>query len=344
MQLVFDVNRSLKKNPPNYGKGIIHLERKAGKLANLRTVDRKGNTLQPREKHLEETQRTTEHSFKVNNVLYDKEVMVAELCDDNVEELISGFGRKYTFEKNGIDTYFWDVVQFESPYWKEVWKRRFNASKDHIARGTPNTEGTYQKGLVQLKEQNAIDDTDDNAIRQALFDMSAGQLDEEGVEKHLAKFRKSNSKYSNIVAFDKNDANQFADNLGYPTSGYVKDISSKAFGKVGWVYMTGNLKKQVISWAEKFDHYNEPIEITGYVEHTDLDEEVIKNARQSFVSQLENTIENVVRKYLGKEYHDMVEFKGFLAQITTPDPEQGGRPKERGLVDVNGNIIYEVSE
>ena len=107
--------------------------------------------------------------------------------------------------------------------------------------------------------------------------------------------------------------------------------------------MTGNLEKQVISWAKKFDHYNEPIEITGYVEHTDLTEEVIRKARKVFVSQLENTIE-VVKKYLGKEYHDMVEFKGFLAQITTPDPEQGGRPKERGLVDVNGNIIYEVNE
>ena len=33
--------------------------------------------------------------------MYDKEVMVAELCDDNVEELISGYGRKYSF-KNSI--------------------------------------------------------------------------------------------------------------------------------------------------------------------------------------------------------------------------------------------------
>ena len=41
------------------------------------------------------------------------------------------------------------------------------------------------------------------------------------------------------------------------------------------------------------------------------------------------------------DYSNIVEFNGFIAQITTPDPKQGGKPKERGLVDIHGNIIYE---
>ena len=40
-------------------------------------------------------------------------------------------------------------------------------------------------------------------------------------------------------------------------------------------------------------------------------------------------------------YAKQIHFKGFLAQITTEDSSQGGKAKERGLVDVDGNIIKE---
>ena len=55
-------------------------------------------------------------------------------------------------------------------------------------------------------------------------------------KKLLKKFRKSNSKHIGINAYNKVDANAAARNLGLPTSGYVKDISSPAWGNVGWVY------------------------------------------------------------------------------------------------------------
>ena len=341
MQLQFDLNRSLKATPPEYGKGIKFIERKVGKLSKLRTMNSNGFSLQPREKSLDDGQRNIEHSFRVNGVLYDKEVMVTELCPDGIQELISGYGRKYALESMGVDTYFWDVVEFQSPYQKAVWKRKLNATKDHIAKGTPNTEGTYIKGLVDLKNISAFNHRDDDSVREALFEMSNGQLDVDQIEKLLNKFRKSNSKYIGINAFSKKDANTAAKKLGLPTSGYVKDISSEAFESVGWVYKSGDLKKEVISWAEKFDQYKKPIQITGYVEHTDLAEDVIKNARKSFSESLDKTIKNVVHRYLDDKYHNMVQFNGFLAQITTADPKQGGLPKERGLVDVDGNIIYE---
>ena len=46
-----------------------------------------------------------------------------------------------------------------------------------------------------------------------------------------------------------------------------------------------------------------------------------------------------MKKFLHKDYHDIVEFKGFLAQINTADPSQGGLPRERGLVDKTGKIL-----
>ena len=39
MNIVFDVNRSLEKNPPSYGPGIEYIERKAGRLEDLVTMD-----------------------------------------------------------------------------------------------------------------------------------------------------------------------------------------------------------------------------------------------------------------------------------------------------------------
>jgi len=340
MQLQFDINRSLKANPPKYGKGIKFIERKIGKLSTIRTTDSKGNSLQPREKNIENEQRNTQHSFEVNGVMYDKDVMVTELCNDNIEELVSGYGRTYTFGEMGVDTYFWDLVKFDSPYWKAIWKRKLNAGKDHIAQGTPNTKGTYIKGLVELKNTDSFNHRDDDEIRNALFEMSDGQLNEKQIEELLKKFRKSNSKYIGINAYDKPDANKAASKLGLPTSGYVKDISSSAYSTVGFVYRTGDLQKEIIGWVKHYDYYNQKIKITGYIEHTDLDEEVIKRARIIFLKKLDKTIETM-KTYLDTNWHDIIEFQGFLAQITTPDSKQGGKPKERGLVDVSGNIIKE---
>ena len=97
---------------------------------------------------------------------------------------------------------------------------------------------------------------------------------------------------------------------------------------------------QKIGQAKHYDNYGQKIKITGYIEHTDLDEEIIKRARNKFKEQLDKTIETM-KTYLDTNYNDIIEFQGFLAQITTPDPKQGGKPKGRGLVDVNGNIIKE---
>ena len=345
MQLIFDVNRSREANPPKYGKGITFIDRKSGKLKGLRVMDSNGNTLQPRELTLEDGQRTLKKSFTVNNVMYDKEVMVTELCGDSVEELISGYGRYTTFEEMGVDTYFWDVVKFDSPYWKTVWKRKLNATKDHIAKGTPNTEATYIKGLVELKAEKAFDDKDDYAVKEALFDMSNGKLELEDIDGLLKKFRKGNSKYTTIKAMTKKEANAAASALGLPHSGYVKNTADLAWDTMGYVLYGGDLSSKILKMAELYDNYNfkKKIKITGYIQHTDLDEDIIKRARKAYVKQIKTSIEDI-EKYLASNYHDMVDFQGFLAQILNEDKSQGGKPRERGLVDVNGKIIIDVKK
>ena len=142
---------------------------------------------------------------------------------------------------------------------------------------------------------------------------------------------------------NKVDANAAAKKLGLPTSGHVKDLSSDAFGQVGFVCRNGgNITGEVMSWAKLYLDYKVPVSIVAYVEHTDLNETKISDARKTFKKTLERVLEQYIKPIFKEEFHNMYKFEGFLAQICGPDPDQGGRPKERGLVDVDGNIIYEI--
>ena len=134
----FDIQISLKECPPNKnGVGVTWLKRIAVKLDTLVVTDDKGVTLQPRQKNLnEQDHENLETSFNANGILYDREVMVVEQRADGKLELQSGFNRHHVLlTKLGITTWFVDVVTYYSPYWKAVWKRRYNATKHHIAVG-----------------------------------------------------------------------------------------------------------------------------------------------------------------------------------------------------------------
>ena len=351
LNIVFDVNRSLKANPPHYDKeeGINHVKREGGSLSSLRTINSKGVSQQARQMTLEDDQRKIENSYRANGVLYDRQVMVAELCDDKGLDLISGYGRHYTLQEMGVDHYFYDIVKFESNYWREVWKARLNNTKDHNSQGTPPTEGSYLKTLTKMEEDNSFNAKDDDEVRLALFRSSNGQLTTKQIEKLLNKFRKGCSRYTTTVAMNKTDANRAAKKLGLPTSGYNEHKDTKAYGREGFHGRTGfvcrnggNLVKEAMSWAVNYKQYGKPVELVAYTEHTNLDEEKIADQRKKFKGTIENIINDVIKSIFKEEYHNMVQFKGFLAQIQSPNPADEGRPMERGLVDVDGKMIYEM--
>ena len=80
-KLLFEIEKSLNVNPPNYGNGIVHVERRIVKLVDLITKNDKGISLQPREKdQAEEDHETLKNSYLTYGVMYDKEVMVELLC------------------------------------------------------------------------------------------------------------------------------------------------------------------------------------------------------------------------------------------------------------------------
>jgi len=345
MQLLFDINRSLKINPIKERIGISNAERIIFDLNELVHEDERGISLQPREKELEDNRAEGEGiTFKQDSVLYEKEVMVVEVRKDGKLELVSGFNRRAYLLEMGVTKYFGDAVIFKTPFYKTLWKRAFNSGKDHRAMGVPNTEGSYIKGLLEAKRLKQFDSMDDDAVRNAIDFMAQGKKNIEQKEKLLNKFRETNSRELYIRAMNIHKANEYAQDLMLPTGGYVKQTSRKkdgaslAFGKVGYVRSDGNFLGNLAEWIDMHDYYNEKIEITFFVKHAGHSD--IETKRKSILESYDKSIK-WVKDHMDEKYWDIFEFQGFLAQIRDPDETAGGAPRERGLVDVNGKIIRE---
>ena len=339
-KLLFEIEKSLNVNPPNYGNGIVHVERRIVKLADLITKNDKGISLQPREKdQAEEEHETLKNSYLTYGVMYDKEVMVCKLRKDGLLELHSGYNRLWVFlNKLGITHYFVDVVTYTSPFMEALWKRRFNASKDHVGKGTPNTQGSLLLGLDEAKAKESFEWTDDSVVKEALRFMSAGSKTEPQIEALLKKWRETNNPNPHIRGLNTVMANTLSELLEIPFKGYSKDMSKSYFGRSGY-NKYGSFSTKIKEYVDQYDKYGQTIEIYGFVQHVIANK--IKDQRQAIVDEINDDIA-WIKSHLQRKYHKMVKFAGFHAQIRTPNPFDDGKPKERGIVDVDGLIIIDL--
>ena len=339
-KLLFKIEESFEANPPNYDNGIVHVERRIVKLADLITKNDKGISLQPREKdQAEEDHESLKNSFITYGVMYDKEVMVCKLRKDGLLELHSGYNRLWVFKNLlGITHYFVDVITYSSPFMEALWKRRFNASKDHVGKGTPNTQGSLLMGLDEAKAKESFDDTDDSVVKDALRFMSGGSKTEPQIKALLKKWRETNNPNPHIRGLNTEMANALSELLELPTKGYCKDMSESYFGRSGY-NRPGKYDSKIKVWADQYDKTGQQIEIYAFVQHVVANK--IKGHRQSILDEFNDTV-RWIKTHLQKKYHKMVKFVGFHAQIRTPNLIDDGNPKERGIVDVNGKIIIDL--
>lgn len=339
MKLLFDIERSLKVCPPNYGKGVKWIERRKVKLSELIIKDDKGNSLQPREKeHAEQDHNELETSYRAHGVMYDKEVMVCKLREDGNLELHSGYNRLWIFYKIGVTHYFVDVVTYDNPFMEAMWKRKFNSSADHVGKGTPNTEGTLLMGLDEAKAKNSFNWKSDEEVKEALRFMTSGSKTPKQINSLLKKWRETNNPNPFIRGLNTNMANTLSEYMELPYKGYCKDLTLECYGKIGYNRHDGDISSKIVEWINLYNARNVVIDVYGFIQHVVADK--ITQQRQEFVDEIEASIA-WMRKHLQPKYHNIVNFVGFHAQIRTQNPGDGGQPKERGIVDVNGNIIID---
>ncbi len=338
----FDIQISLKECPPNKnGVGVTWLKRIAVKLDTLVVTDDKGVTLQPRQKNLnEQDHENLETSFNANGILYDREVMVVEQRADGKLELQSGFNRHHVLlTKFGITTWFVDVVTYYSPYWKAVWKRRYNATKHHIAVGVPNTEGTFLIGLTEAKDAKSFDWKDDDQVRAALDFMANGSKTEEQIEKLLKKWRQTNDPNPNVTGLNREMVQTLAERMGLPSKGYCKDASKSWYGRVGYHVYGGDFSRKIKEWVDLYEEHGAKIELYGYIQHVVVDK--IKTQRQEQYDKFDETCV-WMKNHLNPKFHDCIVWRGWHAQITTKNPDDGGKSLERGIVDIDGKILIDL--
>ena len=340
-KLLFDIKRSLNVNPPKYGTGIKFLERIPVDLRTLVTKDDLGNSLQPREKdHAEEDHGTLKASFEALGVLYDKEVMVVERRGDGKLELQSGYNRLYVLlTLLGYSTYFVDVVEYDNPYFKAVWKRRFNASlTDHLGKGSPNTEGSLLLGLDEAKEKSSFDWRNDDEVIGALHFMANGSKTPKQLQKLLKKWRQTNDPNPNVRGLNSKMANELSEKLELPHKGYCKTLDKPYFDRAGYNTYGGDFSRKIKEWVDLYDHYKVPVEMYGFIQYVVAVR--ISEQRNFYIEEFDTTTQ-WMKDHLSEKYHNIVQFKGFHAQIRTPNPNDGGKPTERGIVDVDGKILLD---
>jgi len=266
--------------------------------------------------------------------------MVVEKREDGELELISGFGRCHWFNERDIDTYMVDVVKFKSPYWKHLHKIRFNASPDHVAKGIPNTEATLLKGLDDAKEANSFNWKDKKERIKALRFMTNGSKSEEQLRKLDKKWCEDNPADDTVRALKTHVANFLCKEMELPYKGYVKNASLASYGRIGYcVSRIDDIDIKMKLFIDLYDKHKVPIELYGFIQHV-----VPKNLAKQRQDMLDTWNKSIkwMNGHFDDKYKDVVKFKGFHAQLRSKNSADGGRPIERGIVDVNGKIIIDL--
>jgi len=344
MQIKYDIERSLREHPPIYEEGIDHIKRAHQYLPDLVTIDDKGNSLNGRDKD-QDTRYDEGLTFHTpEGVLYDKELMVVEQRKDGLRELISGFGRYFYFSKRGIDTYMVDVVEFKSEYDKEVAKLAFNAGEDHKAKGLPNTEGTILKGIMSAANKETFNWKSKNDCMRFLRKVTNGMKSDDQLVKIFKRFRKMKTPIDDVRGLTTTTANDLSDQMGLPYGGYDKRLDSDSFGRIGFnIQRRDDINIKLVDMIKLCNDYKVDVELYGFVQN--VVPKNIKIQRQELLKSWNKSITwaNNHLKISKKKYYykGAIKFKGFHAQIRTPNPNDGGNPKERGIADVDGNILID---
>ena len=344
MQMKYSIERSLREHPPIYEEGIDHIKRTHQYLPDLVTVDDKGISLNVRDKD-PDTRYNEGITFDTSDgVLYDKELMVVEQRKDGKRELISGFGRYFWFSERGIDTYMVDVVEFKSDLDKEVAKLAFNAGEDHKAKGLLNTEGTILKGINRAANKDTFNWKKKDECMSFLRKSTKGTKSEEELVKIFKRFRRMKTPIDDVRGLTTTTANDLSNQMGLPYGGYDKRIDSDSFGRIGFnIQRRDDINIKLVDMIKCCNDYKVDVELYGLVQN--VVPKNIKIQRQDLLKKWNesitwayNNIKMSKKKYF---YKGAIKFIGFHAQIRTNNPDDGGNPKERGIVDVDGNIIID---
>ena len=352
-KLLFDLEESMKKCPPQYlyakgpndekwegEPGTKFLKRHIMRIDNVMyLIDNQSKV----EENVKSNIKNISDSFKAKGWDHLEQPLVYwESPDGNKGD--EGFHRKEAAGRNNWETLPFDKVEYDSPLDQEVSKhnsnnglpKKINRMKDTVRA----VKRCVDKGRItadKTKDPNSVQLI--NLIKR----LTPGKGDDHR-KRILKKYRALDSGYSTLRTYDGNTANELCEKLNLPFSG-VKNFEMT--GKVGYIKSQGSFKSlmhdcMTLIVKDKVpvddDGNYIPIEIRAFIEEPSPIPAVLRTQRvnwlKSFKSDCLDFIKTFYTKTTGIDYEYILPilFKGFACQDITPNEDNKGLPMEDNVV------------
>jgi len=378
-KLHFDVADSLEKAPPSkrkinkkLKKGMKFIVRKVVKPENI-IVDK---TIQPRQEGGDSHNMDLRESLDVYGWLHDEQPLVVFLDKNGDINLLAGFHRYEEIVNLGWGGILVDVYEFED----ELIRSQYSICSNHHRKPAKvskinDVEWTI---LKQLKDK-LLDWSDDDAImasidlmaankpkasRTKLFNKVIGlrpiQVDAQG------KIVWSDSSMFHVftkTGIGPNSDFRLCHGNNFLFKGLVLPFKGDQNSKVGLGYSfasAGQPSEQsckdafisALYLSNKYDLHDEKIRFYAYITNPHKYSNSLakfydarKRAKENWISegkQLAEFVSNVSGKVVSLA--DLpFEFIGFYPQVLTPDVSDGGKPRERTIVNWCGKPVDKVT-
>jgi len=332
--IYLDLEKSLTQSPPIYPTGVIHKKR----IRIQRALVTFPETQEFREqgKNISNVQQIKD-SYIVHGFLHDEPVQVVTVDPNNKDRFvgIAGYHRNEAQEWLDWEVAIYDVVEFKTPRDR----LKFGYTSNHHRPAQKIIRSDILKGIKTAITSRFILDTD-----AAILDFLGEIAGNETIVKRkalLKSFRLSNSGFENLESFGSIIANEKALELNIP---YLGDKNYVKTGLHGYVKEASVGKQLMVDGLKLWLDEGEDIHVTGYITFpTPNNLKTRRLSEKNNVYKLNDFLYQVAAKLTDMPFDEIkkkgkspFKYNGFLPQVISADPTNGGLPVEIGKVDYDG--------
>lgn len=349
MKSLFDVEKSLKLSPPKYPKGVRFIKR----IVLNRSEVTYPSTHQVRQLNVNMLKvPEIRDSFEVKGFVHSENPPTVKVDPKNKNRFIglSGYHRNAAASQLGWETMIYDVLEFDSPLDERIHCNLTNADRLPFI---PMTKADIVKQVLEAVKNKEIPNEDSHVIQ--FIETICPDKNENFKKNIFAKFRKNKSYSATLVCYTtqskgEGSTHEYATKYKLP---FRADEFYNVTGRLGYITSSPTPKTSIYESHKLMrDYRGQKVEFYGFIENP-IQGNGLKKQREAFKESFDNFVTEECKSIqflmdrLGykvslsdiRRAHPAV-FIGFLHQDITPDEHNFGKPKEDGIVDVNGNPIY----
>ena len=355
-KIIFDIDKSLQHCPPQFLYGIgPNNEKWAGEPGirfHKRLVKRIDSVYydpanQPKINPVDPANiKSIKESFESIGWDYNKRPLVYYVNQYGQDSGIGGYNRGPAGEAAGWETLPFDKVSYIQPLDRMAHKVKDNNELP----GKKNNYKTYGKNILQCFEEDCLEREKEDDVMEYIKRIAPHKNDK--YHEKIKRYIDVRDSSSLIKLFDGDEAKLFAreNNLPYDGEKRWKETGKHGFVKPNgaWNSLIAEIMSLVISIQGKDD---KTIHLYGWIENPSSDPSILNRQRLEWINSYKVKVRDRLTDFYravgnGKENPIKLHviFGGFYAQNRTPQPKNGGLPKESGVIltDQLKNTFYSI--